>query len=261
MKPGSDGKFRCFVCPQSYLSRSALMRHKTQAHGSEGLQTHLCPFCPYQGSRPDDVLRRHIKTVHPTRYREVALRDIVQVKAGPRVVDSPYSPQFPEGRVVDYPKYRQEATSVTPLMSRSVTPRRDVDRTVVSRMVPTTSALKQTPTPLKRKGEHVSLETVKIRLLSSPSGSRSSITSEIGPAPQFVLDTNQVPPVRKADIATQTDVEEEPVERQLRHAHAITTKTYPDGTVERQELFKWYLFQDNYTCCDPIVGVGTGGLD
>ena len=178
------------------------------------------------------------------------------------MVDSPYSPQFPEGRVVDYPKYRQEATSVTPLMSRSVTPRHDVDRTVVLRMVtprvqpvfPTTSALKQTPTPLKRKGEHVSVETVKRRLLSSPSGSRSSITSEIGPAPQ-------VPPVRKADIATQTNVEEETVEHQLRHAHTITTKTYPDGTIERQELFKWYLFQDNYTCCDPIVGVGTGGID
>ena len=62
------------------------MRHKTQAHGSEGLRTHLCP---YRGSRLDDVLRRHIKVVHPTRYREVALRDIVQVKAAPWVVDSP----------------------------------------------------------------------------------------------------------------------------------------------------------------------------
>ena len=162
-------------------------------------------------------------------------------------------------RAVDYPKYRQEATSVTPLMSRPVTPHRDVDRAVVKRMVtpraqpvlPTTIVLKKTPTPLKRKGEHVSLETVKRRLLSSPSESRSSITSEIGPAPQFILDTNQVPPVRKSNIATQTDVEEveeEPVECQLRHAHTITTKTYPDGTIERQELFKWYLFQDNYTC-------------
>ena len=88
------------------------------------------------------------------------MRDIVEVRAKSRVLDSPYSPKFPEGRVVDYPKYRQEAPvttmSVTPLMSRYITPRHDLGRTVVSRSVTPrvqpvlpTSALKQTPTPLR----------------------------------------------------------------------------------------------------------------
>ena len=142
---------QCFVCHQRYLSRSALMRHKTKAR-VRGTEKSSMPILPLPGEPRWRCVARHIKTVHPTRYREVGLRDIVEVRsaeitspawsdarARPRVLDSPYSLKFPEGRVVDYPKYRQESPvtskSVTPAMSRSLTSRRDLGRAAVSRSV------------------------------------------------------------------------------------------------------------------------------
>ena len=172
------------------------------------------------------MLRRHIKTVHPTRYREVGLRDIVEVRsaeitspawsdarARPRVLDSPYSLKFPEGRVVDYPKYRQESPvtskSVTPAMSRSLTSRRDLGRAVVSRSVtPGCSQSCQQVHSSKLQPPINGRENLSLwRLLRDVCchhrvEARSSITSEIGPAPQFVLDANPIPPVRDATIAT-----------------------------------------------------------
>ena len=45
------------------------------------------------------------------------------------------------------------------------------------------------------------------------------------------------------------------------HIHKKTTKTYPDGTVETTEEFTWHTHEENFACCDRVVGRVSGGLD
>ena len=76
--PVKDAKLQCFDCPAVFSCRQALSRHKKEMHG-KFISKFQCPFCNFMRSRQDDVVRGHIRKTHPQRYRDVALRDILEV--------------------------------------------------------------------------------------------------------------------------------------------------------------------------------------
>ena len=75
--PVKDAKLQCFD-PAVLSCRQALSRHKREMH-VKFISKFQCPFCNFMGTRQDDVLRGHIRKTRPQRYRDVALRDILEV--------------------------------------------------------------------------------------------------------------------------------------------------------------------------------------
>ena len=171
----SDAKLQCFDWPAVLSSRQALSRHKREMHW-KFISKFQCPFCNFMGSRQDDVLRGHIRKRHPQRYRDVALRYILEVvderedvirtheeveegeiregtKAAEGVVFpavpgrsavEPYSPAFLNGLAKTYPPY-PTGRNVVP--SPSITGERPH---IVVKVTPKRKSSEQDPTPEKR---------------------------------------------------------------------------------------------------------------
>ena len=61
-----------------FASRQTLMRHKNSKHGAL-VAKYQCPFCPYLGIRPDDVIRHHVRREHVGRSYGLKPCDLTRV--------------------------------------------------------------------------------------------------------------------------------------------------------------------------------------
>ena len=198
-----DAKLQCFDCPAVLSSRQALSRHKREMHG-KFISKFQCPFCNFKGSRQDDVLRGHIRKTHPQRYRDVALRDILEVveereevvltqeeveegeiREGTNAAEGvvfpavpgrsavePYSPAFLNGLAKTYPLYPTGRNVVPSPRITGERPR------IVVKVTPKRKNSEKDPTPEKRMKTKKPLTTTRTVTTEQPLTTTRTVTTE-----------------------------------------------------------------------------------
>ena len=199
----NDARLQCFDCPAVLSSRQALSRHKREMHG-KFISKFQCPFCNFRGSRQDDVLRVHIRKTHPQRYRDVALRDILdvveereevsmlpeevedgEIREGTKAAEGvvfpvvpgqsavePYSPAFMNGLAKTYPPYPTGRNVVPSPHSTGERPH------MVVKVTPKRKNIEQDPTPEKRLKTKKPLTTTRTVTNEQPLTTTRTVTNE-----------------------------------------------------------------------------------
>ena len=165
MKPEGDGRFRCFDCSSLFSSRSALSRHKHAQHAQKVVKFQ-CPYCEHEGSRLDDVLRKHVRKEHLDKVPSTSSTDIKSVVRTrvPPIVIKRRSPVVKS--VVVKPPREAELSEGEIVSDDEVVP----------------------ASPPKRKLETTPAWQVNKRCRSSTSLSDDSdLEQQIGPAPEIEL--------------------------------------------------------------------------